>query len=79
MATHARALANQPPTGCCAGPPRQVAAYPLVPLFENQGLGIALLSYLDRLYVGLTADWADGEPEVIRPRTPKAFEPPDVF
>jgi WS/DGAT/MGAT family acyltransferase len=33
------------------------AAYPHLPLFENQGLGIALLSYLDRLYVGLTADW----------------------
>jgi len=39
---------------------RMRAAYPHLPLFENQGLGIALLSYLDRLYVGLTADWADG-------------------
>ena len=39
---------------------RMHAAYPHLPLFENQGLGIALLSYCDRLYVGLTADWAQG-------------------
>jgi diacylglycerol O-acyltransferase len=39
---------------------RMRAAYPHLPLFENQGLGIALLSYLDRLYVGLTADWDRG-------------------
>jgi diacylglycerol O-acyltransferase len=39
---------------------RMQAAYPHLPLFENQGLGIALLSYCDRLYVGLTADWAQG-------------------
>jgi len=38
---------------------RMRAAYPHLPLFENQGLGIALLSYCDRLYVGLTADWAE--------------------
>jgi hypothetical protein len=29
----------------------------LVPLFENQGLAIALFSYVDRLFVGLNADW----------------------
>jgi len=34
-----------------------VAGYPLVPLFENQGLGIALFSYDGRLYWGLSADW----------------------
>ena len=39
---------------------RMHAAYPHLPLFENQGLGIALLSYCERLYVGLTADWAQG-------------------
>ncbi len=33
------------------------AAYPQVPLFESQGLGIALLSYGDKLYWGLAADW----------------------
>jgi hypothetical protein len=31
--------------------------YPLVPLFTNQGLGIALFSYADGLYWGLNADW----------------------
>lgn len=34
-----------------------VAAYPHVPLFENQGLGIALLSYSGSLYWGLCGDW----------------------
>lgn len=36
------------------------AAYPHLPLFENQGLGIALLSYCGQLHVGLTADWEHG-------------------
>lgn len=36
---------------------RMLAAYPHVPLFENQGLGIALFSYDGRLYWGITADW----------------------
>ncbi len=31
--------------------------YPLVPLFENQGLGIALFSYAGRLCWGFNADW----------------------
>jgi hypothetical protein len=35
---------------------RLLQAYPLVPLFENQGLGIALFSYDGRLYWGLNAD-----------------------
>ena len=35
-----------------------VAIYPHLPLFENQGLSIALFSYSRRLYWGLTADWA---------------------
>jgi WS/DGAT/MGAT family acyltransferase len=39
---------------------RMLAAYPHLPLFENQGLGIALLSYCNRLYIGLTADWSQG-------------------
>lgn len=34
-----------------------VAAYPHVPLFENQGLGIALFSYAESLYWGLVGDW----------------------
>ena len=33
------------------------AAFPLVPLYENQALGIALLSYADGLYWGITSDW----------------------
>jgi hypothetical protein len=31
--------------------------HPHLPLFENQGLGIALLSYAGALSWGLTADW----------------------
>lgn len=33
------------------------AAYPMVPLFKQQGLGIALFSYDGHLYWGLNADW----------------------
>jgi len=33
------------------------AAFPLVPLYENQALGLALLSYADGLYWGITSDW----------------------
>ncbi|MBK9033359.1 MAG: wax ester/triacylglycerol synthase family O-acyltransferase [Myxococcales bacterium] len=36
---------------------RMQAIYPLVPLFETQGLGVALLSYAGRMFVGLNADW----------------------
>jgi WS/DGAT/MGAT family acyltransferase len=36
---------------------RLVAGYPLVPLFEKQGLGVALFSYMDRLCWGFNADW----------------------
>ncbi len=47
------------------GPPRTIylsgarmlAAYPLVPLFENQALGIALFSYDGGLHWGFNADW----------------------
>jgi WS/DGAT/MGAT family acyltransferase len=31
--------------------------YPYLPLFEQQGLGVALLSYAGRLHVGIVADW----------------------
>ncbi len=36
---------------------RLLEAYPHLPLFENQGLGIAVFSYRQRLHWGLTADW----------------------
>jgi WS/DGAT/MGAT family acyltransferase len=36
---------------------RLEAAYPHVPLFHDQGLGIALFSYDGALHWGLTADW----------------------
>jgi WS/DGAT/MGAT family acyltransferase len=36
---------------------RMVAGHPHVPLFDYQGLGIALLSYDGRLSLGLVADW----------------------
>jgi hypothetical protein len=34
-----------------------VACYPLVPLYNNQALGIALFSYNGRLWWGFNADW----------------------
>ena len=36
---------------------RMTETYPMVPLFTNQGLGIALFSYSGGLYWGLSADW----------------------
>jgi hypothetical protein len=36
---------------------RMVAGYPHLPLFENQGLGVALFSYAGTLYWGVGADW----------------------
>jgi WS/DGAT/MGAT family acyltransferase len=39
---------------------RLVTGYPLVPLFENQGLGIALFSYNGSLCWGFNADWDAG-------------------
>jgi WS/DGAT/MGAT family acyltransferase len=36
---------------------RMVAAYPHLPLFENQGLSVALLSYAGQLAWGIGADW----------------------
>jgi WS/DGAT/MGAT family acyltransferase len=36
---------------------RMLEAYPMVPLFEGQGLGVALFSYCDRLCWGFNADW----------------------
>ena len=36
---------------------RMLAAYPLVPLFEEQGLGVALFSYDGRLCWGVNGDW----------------------
>ncbi len=35
---------------------RMRSVYPFVPLFENQGLGVALLSYAGQLWVGLVGD-----------------------
>jgi WS/DGAT/MGAT family acyltransferase len=42
-----------------------VAAYPLVPLYKNQALGIALFSYHGGLFWGLNADW-DALPDLHR-------------
>ncbi|HUH05597.1 MAG TPA: wax ester/triacylglycerol synthase family O-acyltransferase [Kofleriaceae bacterium] len=36
---------------------RITEVYPLVPLYENQALGVALISYAGGLYWGLVADW----------------------
>jgi WS/DGAT/MGAT family acyltransferase len=38
-------------------------SYPLVPLFENQALGIALFSYAGGLFWGFNADW-DAMPDL---------------
>lgn len=38
-----------------AGAP-MVAAHPHLPLFEGQGIGIAIFRYIDRLQIGLTGD-----------------------
>lgn len=42
---------------------RMQAVYPLVPLFGNQALGIALCSYSGSLYWGFNADW-DAVPDL---------------
>lgn len=36
---------------------RMEQAYPYLPLFESQALGVALFSYRDRISWGLTGDW----------------------
>ncbi|MDP6979683.1 MAG: wax ester/triacylglycerol synthase family O-acyltransferase [Myxococcota bacterium] len=36
---------------------RMLATYPVVPLFENQALGIALMSYDGALFWGFNSDW----------------------
>jgi len=36
---------------------RMLESYPLVPLFENNALGIALFSYDDRIFWGFNSDW----------------------
>ena len=38
-------------------------AYPMVPLFENQAIGVALFSYAGGLYWGINADW-DAVPDL---------------
>jgi WS/DGAT/MGAT family acyltransferase len=42
---------------------RMLEIYPLVPLFENQGAGIALFSYDGGLFWGFNADW-DSMPDL---------------
>ena len=36
---------------------RMLACYPVVPLFRNQGLGVALFSYAGHVHWGFNADW----------------------
>ena len=40
-----------------------IAIYPLVPLFTNQALGVALFSYDGGLFWGFNADW-DAVPDL---------------
>jgi hypothetical protein len=42
---------------------RMLEIYPLVPLFSNQGVGVALFSYDGALHWGLNADW-DAVPDL---------------
>jgi len=42
---------------------RMLESYPLVPLYENQALGVALFSYDGGLYRGFNADW-DAVPDL---------------
>jgi WS/DGAT/MGAT family acyltransferase len=44
---------------------RLEATYPQLPLFENQGLGVAVMSYLGKINFGLVADW-DLVPDLAR-------------
>lgn len=34
-----------------------IAAYPQIPLFQNQGLSVGLASYGGQLHIGISADW----------------------
>ena len=36
---------------------RMTSCFPLVPLYQNQALGVALFSYDGRLHWGFNADW----------------------
>ena len=36
---------------------QMLESYPVVPLFENNALGIALFSYDGRIFWGFNADW----------------------
>ncbi len=42
---------------------QMLAGYPVVPLFENQGLGVAVFSYNGKICLGVDADW-DGVPDL---------------
>ncbi len=57
-----------PPVPLYLAGARMVEVYPHLPLFEQQGLGIALLSYGGRLGICLVADWELGTvlQEVVR-------------
>jgi WS/DGAT/MGAT family acyltransferase len=46
-----------PPVPVYVAGARMLACYPLVPLFQNQALGVALFSYDGRLHWGFNADW----------------------
>jgi len=46
-----------PPIAVYVAGARMAACYPVVPLFANQALGVALFSYDGRLHFGFNADW----------------------
>jgi WS/DGAT/MGAT family acyltransferase len=52
-----------PPVPIYMAGAKMLASYPLVPLFENQALGVALFSYDDGLHWGFNADW-DAVPDL---------------
>jgi diacylglycerol O-acyltransferase len=52
-----------PPSSVYLSGAHMLAAYPLVPLFENQALGVAIFSYDKGLFWGFNADW-DAVPDL---------------
>jgi len=52
-----------PPVPVYVAGARMIACHPVVPLFANQALGIALFSYDGRLHWGFNADW-DAMPDL---------------
>jgi hypothetical protein len=49
-------MSRDPMYRCTRWAPRMLEAFPIVPLVGNQGLGVAALSYVDSLNLGVFSD-----------------------